>query len=79
MDADSRQIFIVSDTPPDFSEPRDTDSPPPRKLFIGGGGQARGGRQREGFVIEFRRNADRIRGAGFQGCEDSNKSKTARN
>lgn len=34
MDADSRQIFIVSDTPPDFSEPSDTDSrsPWPRLL-----------------------------------------------
>lgn len=53
-----RQIFIVSDTPPDFSEPSDTVTPDPpgsRKLFIG---EATRERKRRGFVIEFRRNAD---------------------
>lgn len=59
MDADSRQIFIVSDTPPDFSEPSDTDSraSTPRGNYLLERPH-RGEEGRRGFVIEFRRNAD---------------------
>lgn len=78
MDADSRQIFIVSDTPPDFSEPSDTDSP---AEIIYWRGRPREGRKaergREGFVIEFRRNADIRR--RISRMRRQYKSKTARN
>lgn len=48
----------------------------PRKLFIGGGGQGRGGKRRGGekaSLLNF--EGTRIYGGGFQGCEDSIKVK----
>lgn len=66
-----RQIFIVSDTPPDFSEPSDTDSRSPWLAEII---YWRGHKGEEETRLRYWISKERGY-EGFQGCEDSIKVK----